>query len=991
LYSSIIYLEPFTNRNLRAFGYDMFNEPVRREAMERARDQDTAALSGKVTLVQETGQEVQAGTLMYVPFYRRDLPHETIPQRRAAILGWAYSPYRMNDLLSGILGNWDQAGQKRIRLEIFDGDQVADQTRLFDSQAARSEQPSLAAGALLSVQSRIVLAGRPWALCFTRTGSQAGTVDYSKVWLVGFGGGSLSLFLAALTFLLLSSLGRAQQLALELKQSEERYRTMLDGSPHAVFLTDESGRIRMANQVAATLTGRREAQDLMGGLLADLVSPAERADVQVAIQTILRQGFTTPFGCTIPRLDGTVACAELSGTLVKDFQGLPQAVQAIMQDVTGRKRVEDELRRVSILLSSVIQGSSDVIAMLDQEFRYVLFNRAFQAEFKRIFGKDLKLGDSMPQALAHVPDDLALALEYWKRALGGEDFIITQQFGSIELERHWYDLHFSPIKDGTEKVVGAVHIVRNVTERQRLEETLKRSEQRLELALKATQEAVWDWDLLANTLYYSPAWFAMIGFEGNELQADPELWRRRLHPEDVERAGGIVSEALKNRSSFQVEVRLLHKDGHYVPVQSRGFIMRDSLGNPLRISGTNADLTSRQRFEAEREKLQDQAHQLQKAESLSRMAGAIAHHFNNQLAAVMLGLDLAQEGLAKGSAFSETLADVMQSARQAAEVSTLMLTYLGQIPAAREPLDLSVACQRSLALLHTLLPKSVCFLDDLPSPGPAIDSSLGQIQQILNNLITNAWEASGEGGSKIRLSVQSLAAEDILAAHRFPLGSKPEAPAYACLSVADNGCGIPPQDIDKIFDPFFSTKFPGRGLGLPVVLGIVRSHHGFITVESQTGQGSTFRIFLPLSAEVVASKPALPVPTLKAAKGEAILLAEDESSLRSAVARALKLFGYRVYAAEDGVEAVELFKQHQEKIICVLSDLTMPRMDGWEAISAIRQISPGTPIILSSGYNESRAMAGGHGEQPQAFLSKPYDFKELKKTLERVLESEKTC
>jgi CHASE1-domain containing sensor protein len=230
VYSSIIYLEPFTNRNLRAFGYDMLSEPVRRAAMERARDRDVAALSGKVVLVQETEQDVQAGALMYVPVYRPGMPAETIPQRREAILGWVYSPYRMDDLMQGILGGWDLAGQKRIRLEIFDGGMESPDALLYDSQPAKGQKkPSELP---LAMQSGIVYAGHQWTLHFSRTGGQALAMDYGKVWLVLFGGISTSLLLSGLFYSLLNIRFKARQMAAkltaELKWSEEKFRALFD-------------------------------------------------------------------------------------------------------------------------------------------------------------------------------------------------------------------------------------------------------------------------------------------------------------------------------------------------------------------------------------------------------------------------------------------------------------------------------------------------------------------------------------------------------------------------------------------------------------------------------------------------------------------------------------------------------------------------------------------------------------------------------------------
>ena len=480
---------------------------------------------------------------------------------------------------------------------------------------------------------------------------------------------------------------------------------------------------------------------------------------------------------------------------------------------------------------------------------------------------------------------------------------------------------------------------------------------------------------------------------------------------------GAVFETVHRRKdgmTFPIEV-----SGRTVEIEGRQFSL-----------GIYRDLTARKRAETEKEKLEDQNRQLQKSESLGRMAGAIAHHFNNQLQAVMMCLELAMNDLsraAEGSGSFEFLTKAMQSARKAAEVSSLMLTYLGQSHGKREPLDLSEACLRSLPLLRAVRPQSVALETDLLTPGPTINANANQIQQVLTNLVTNAWEASGDGRGAIRLTVKTVSAADIPAVNRFPIDWQPQATAYACLEVADAGCGIADPDIEKIFDPFFSTKFTGRGLGLSVVLGIVRAHCGVITVASEPSRGSVFRVFLPVSAEAVPQKPfpepgraELPLsPNLEAAQrrrptrfraseqirtepgslpaasgpktagGGTVLVVEDESAVRKMVTLALQRLGFTVLAAEDGLEAVAVFRQHQDEIRCVLCDLTMPRMNGWETLTALRKLAPGIPVILSSGYSEAQVMEGDHSELPQAFLSKPYEHKALINAISQVLANRK--
>jgi CheY-like chemotaxis protein len=309
---------------------------------------------------------------------------------------------------------------------------------------------------------------------------------------------------------------------------------------------------------------------------------------------------------------------------------------------------------------------------------------------------------------------------------------------------------------------------------------------------------------------------------------------------------------------------------------------------------------------------------------------------------------------------------------------------------------MSETCRKSLTLLQAAIPKGVTLKAEFPSLGPIIRADTDQIQQVLTNLITNAWESISDNRGAIGLTVKTVSLADIPASKRFPIDWQPKEIVYACMEVSDTGCGISNKDVEKLFDPFFTTKFTGRGLDLPVVMGIVKAHGGGVTVESEPGRGSVFRVFLPVSTKELPCRrelPAIPgaLQTGKAEKlskiegGGAVLLIEDEKQVRNMANIMLTRLGYTVLEAKDGVEAVEIFQQHQDDIRCVLSDLLMPGMDGWETLTALRKLSPDIPVILSSGYDETHVMTDEHPERPNAFLGKPYQLKVLRETINRVL------
>ena len=495
---------------------------------------------------------------------------------------------------------------------------------------------------------------------------------------------------------------------------------------------------------------------------------------------------------------------------------------------------------------------------------------------------------------------------------------------------------------------------------------------------------------------HGPACIAVTGYSEDEFAADPYLWFTMILPQDRERVKNHASLILSGHDPGPIEHRIRRKDGAQRWVVNTPVPRRDSSGAIISYDGLIRDITKRKRAEEEKAKLETLNRQLQKAESLGRMAGAIAHHFNNQLQAVMGNLEMAMDDLPLGVSPVESLLSAMQAARKAAEVSGLMLTYLGQTPGEHEPVDMSEACCRSLPMLRAAMPKDLMLETELPSPGPTVRAIANQIRQILTNLTTNAWEAVDAGRGVIRLTVKTVFAADIPATSRFPVDWQPRDPVYACLEVADAGCGIPEKDFEKIFDPFFSTRFTGRGLGLPVVLGILRTHHGAVTVESKPGHGSIFRVFLPISPEGVPCRTDLSaMPGVlqsgnmekfsRIEGGGMLLLVEDEEQVRKLAGVMLTRLGYTVLEAGDGVEAVEMFRQHPDEIRCVLCDLSMPRMNGWETLEALRSLSPGIPVVLSSGYDEEQVMAGEHAELPQAFLGKPYRLKDLGEAIHRAL------
>lgn len=384
-----------------------------------------------------------------------------------------------------------------------------------------------------------------------------------------------------------------------------------------------------------------------------------------------------------------------------------------------------------------------------------------------------------------------------------------------------------------------------IEERMQVNDAVQRSAELHRSILNASPDDITITDREGRILAVSPvAWTIFKCAQEEEFLGRPIT--DFIVPEDRARALSQVALKLQGVVTGPSEYRGLRPNGSTFDIEVNSEFIRDAQGLPNGMVVIVRDITERKRIEAEKEKLETQNRQLQKAESLGRMAGAIAHHFNNKLGAVVANLDLAMTELAQGANPHAQITAAMKASNKAAEMSGLMLTYLGQSFDKHEPLDLSETCRRGLPMLEVTVQAEVVLETDLPSPGPVIMANANQMQQVLTNLITNSLEAVGDGRGAIHLRVKTILAGDIPAKHRFPLDWQPQDTDYACLEVTDTGHGIDRKDIEKLFDPFFSTKFTGRGMGLAVVLGVARVHGGVVIVESEPSHGSIFRVFFPV-------------------------------------------------------------------------------------------------------------------------------------------------
>ena len=432
------------------------------------------------------------------------------------------------------------------------------------------------------------------------------------------------------------------------------------------------------------------------------------------------------------------------------------------------------------------------------------------------------------------------------------------------------------------------------------------------------------------------------------------------------------------------ELRMKKSDGTVFWVSLKVTAVHDDRHN-FEFRLVLSDISERKQAEARQIELEAQTRKIEKAESLQRMAGAIAHLFNNQLSVILGNLEMTISDTQGDALPHQYVVNAMRAVRRSSEVSGLLLTYLGQSPSRLEPLDLSVFCRDNLPGIQAELPAAIALETDFLSPGPIVLANANQVQQVLTNLITNGWEAIGDNAGRISVATRTVPTADIPRVHIAPTDWQTSAETFACLEVTDSGCGMTEEEMDRSFDPFFSTKLTGRGLGLAVVTGLAKAWNGMIGVASTVGQGSTLQVFLPLATGMVPRQPEVPAGPCDLVAGWTVLLVDDDAIVRDITGALLQRLGLTVLAASGGDEAAVLLQKNPGSIDCVLTDLCMPGMDGWDTLAALRKIRPDLPAILSSGYDEAQAMDGEYVEQPHAFLHKPYSMEVLRAVICRVM------
>jgi two-component system, cell cycle sensor histidine kinase and response regulator CckA len=500
----------------------------------------------------------------------------------------------------------------------------------------------------------------------------------------------------------------------------------------------------------------------------------------------------------------------------------------------------------------------------------------------------------------------------------------------------------------------------------------------LELILDITRTGVDVIDEEFNLRYVDPGWQRVYG--------DPR--GRKCYEYfmggDAPCAGCGIPRAIATGQVQVTEERLPREGNRIIEVHTIPF--RSGDGRRM-VAEFNVDVTTRARAEQERLELERRLLHAQKLESLGVMAGGIAHDFNNLLLAVLGQLDLALGELPADAPAHARLQLAEQAARRGADLTRQLLAYSGKGLFVVQPVDLSVLVEENASLLRAAAGPRASLTLRLGRPLPPIQADPGQMQQVVMNLLTNAAESidPGPGAVTVATTVVDCSRADL---ERTRLDTRPEPGEFVLLAVSDTGCGMDAITLQRLFDPFFSTKSAGRGLGLSAVLGIVKSHGGALFVDSSPGRGSTVQALFPAGGARLA--PPAAAGDAAAARGRPspgglVLVVDDEDMARAACLAMVERIGYRGLAARDGYEAVELVRRRGREITCVILDLTMPGMDGVATLAELRKLAPALEVLLTSGYSEQEATRGFFGQGPAGFIQKPYRVADLAAALADIL------
>lgn len=762
--------------------------------------------------------------------------------------------------------------------------------------------------------------------------------------------------------------------SLSLLETQERFELFFGHASLGFAIIDQAMRYVMVNPAMAALNGHPIEEH--AGMPVQSINPIASQYGLPIVRTV--------FDTDTPSLDNEIVLPvkqnemdisrhfRISAFPIHYGEDYPVCVGIIVEDTTARRFVEDRLYRQEAKYRQIVELSNEGIWGIDSDLKITFVNRRM-AEMLG-YSQDELIG-RVVMTLMHESDlpDHSKRLDSRR---GGLSEQFERRFITKSGEVRYMYVSATPIlsEDGT--FLGSFAMTTDITERKVSENALRNLETSYRMFLDASPDMVLTKDSAGHYLFANKKLLNFMHCTASELigKTDYDLLPLQLAEQCANSDRAVMQQNEMVRVDEIIDDRI---------VETIKFPFQFADGS-MGLGGYIRDITEKRREDSERQFFEMRRTHAQKLESLGILAGGIAHDFNNILAAILNNAEYALLELGDNNPVSNCIQEILTSTHRAAELSRQMLAYSGKAPFSLAAVDLNEMITSLGSLIQASIPKKIGIKFRLTEERLLIHADQTQIKQIILNLVTNAWESYEDRSGQVVVTtgIQFLSnsghAQDV---HKEPIAEG----NYVFVRIEDSGCGIPESMLSRIFDPFFSSKFTGRGMGLAVVQGIVRSHKGSIEVESHANTGTKVTVYLPAQVEARESHALERSESHIVNRSGFVLLVDDELAILKIGKRILERIGYQVMVATNGKEALDIFTTHRNTIALIILDLTMPVMNGEETLLEIRKTAPNIPVILSSGFNESEMARFGH-TKVTAFIQKPYLASSLQKILDSLLD-----